>query len=186
MGMLLIVHLHAKKQDARDWELLREVLAILRKASNESGGSVAAGAGQLSWVFDNRTKEWSQGCSWKIVNHFLLRINLGCSYESLKALQGQNHEQEPEIPRMGPNKNAFETAPGHISTPPTSDLDSASTAVGFNESLGNTLGANTAETGVTGSHTGQPTGKYHFSVDILASVDFDPLGSCLEGHGQQA
>lgn len=66
MGMLLIVHLHgqpeelpshSKEQDEEDWELVRDVVAILRQAAGENGGSVAAeSANILSAIYDIRTQ----------------------------------------------------------------------------------------------------------------------------------
>ena len=195
MGMLLVVHLHgysddksrySKKQNASDWELLRELIVILRKASTENGGSVAAeSANVLGSIFANRNKKrkFRSGLSsCRITIPYFGSITV---VPTNKAMQYEDKEKECDTPRVWPSHDEVSARPSHqIYTPPTSDLDGTSNIVGSNESSENTPGRYISENSFA-SQMAQSMEEYQFTVDPPGSVEFNPFGAFLDESGRQ-
>lgn len=137
MGMLLIIHLHghstelpdhSKEQDEKDWELVRDVVMILRQAAAESGGSVASeSANILGAIYDTRTQmgNWASSATCKITVPYFGTITVGAGTKFLRpSSKDQRHEDSSPQERTGLSKPIV----GQPYTPPMSDRDGSSVA----------------------------------------------------------
>ncbi|KAJ5578160.1 uncharacterized protein N7459_007124 [Penicillium hispanicum] len=131
MGMLLILHLngyseespgHSQEQDEQDWRLVGEVVKILRKASSESGGSVAAESSKiLGAIFDSRAdkKRWSMTNSCQISVPYFGTITVGAG----AFVRPQNAGVPSPLVSCTSSSNH---SPDQLYTPPLSDPDGIS------------------------------------------------------------
>ncbi|KAJ5752973.1 hypothetical protein N7520_009890 [Penicillium odoratum] len=155
MGMLLVVHLHgyseespdhSKEEDERDWELVGDLVAILRQAAAESGGSVAAeSANILGEMYNCRLEkgDWDLATSCKITVPYFGTITVGAG---AKFASPRKKGQVPGVPGPEPSTSSQKT-PSQLYTPPLSDPDCASTV---------TNNSHTPVAGVTGGYRSQP------------------------------
>ncbi|KAJ5627896.1 hypothetical protein N7490_010124 [Penicillium lividum] len=155
MGMLLLVHLHgyseespdhSKEEDERDWELVGDLVAILRQAAAVSGGSVAAeSANILGEMHKCRLErgDWDLATSCKITVPYFGTITVGAG---AKFASPRKIGQVPGVPGLEPSTSSQKT-PSQPYTPPLSDPDCASTV---------TNNSHTPVAGVTGGYSSQP------------------------------
>lgn len=194
MGMLLIVHLYgysddksrySKKQDASDWELLRELISILRKTSAQKGGSVAAeSANVLGSMLANRSKKRrnanSSKSACKITIPYFGSITV---VPTKRALQAPTSENETGTARLWPSDHQMSAQnSSQIYTPPMSDRGAASAAAGCADSSDPTPGA---EAGLA-SQANEPTDEYCFTVDQTENMDSNPFGLFADANGYQS
>lgn len=166
MGMLLIVHLHgqseelsthSKEQDEKDWELVRDVVAILRQAAAESGGSVAAeSANILGAIYDTRTQRenWTSSATCKITVPYFGTITVGAG---TKFLRPKSKDQNPDNTSPRESTPSSKQTPGPLYTPPMSDPEGRSAA------SSDIMNGVTPAAGVDGAQYGRP--------ELLPGVD---------------
>ncbi|KAJ6120601.1 hypothetical protein N7523_004881 [Penicillium sp. IBT 18751x] len=182
MGMLLIVHLHSysedspdhsKEQDDRDWELVRDVVTILRQAAAESGGSVAAeSANILGAIFDTRTqqKDWTPPATCQVTVPYFGTITVGAGTNLLRPKsKDQNFGAPSPVAAAHPSKRTA----SQLFTPPMSDPEALSTNA---ETIDDTTGPD-----VLGSDfSTQPLiPGDEFGTSTLFTGLFDDLGQCM-------
>lgn len=137
MGMLLVVHLHdrseepsshSKEQDEKDWELMRDVVAILRQAAAEPGGSVAAeSANILGAIYDTRTQKenWTSSATCKITVPYFGTIIVGAG---TKFLRPKSEDQHLDYTCPPESTTSSKQTPTALYTPPLSVPEGASAA----------------------------------------------------------
>jgi len=135
MCMLLIVHLHGysedspdhnKEQDEKDWELVRDVVTILRQAAAESGGSVAAeSANILGAIFDTRTQRqnWTSSATCKVTVPYFGTITVGAGAKLLRP-KGKERNTGAQSPLAAANSSKRTSS--QLFTPPMSDPEASS------------------------------------------------------------
>ncbi|KAJ5682338.1 hypothetical protein N7462_005503 [Penicillium macrosclerotiorum] len=171
MGMLLIVHLHGqseessepnKTRDEQDWKLVGEVVGILREASSECGGSVAAeSANILGAIFHTRSQKrnWTSLATCKVTVPYFGTITVGAGAKFLRP-----KDQDPGIPNPLPSATASsKPSPNQLCTPPISDSDGASTC------HSNTMNPNTPILGANGA-TGYPLQPLSQGDDLVPNT----------------
>jgi hypothetical protein len=183
MGMLLIVHLHGysedssdhgKEQDEKDWELVRDVVTILRQAAAESGGSVAAeSANILGAIFDTRTQRqnWTSSMSCKVTVPYFGTITVGAGAKLLRQKSNDRNDGAPNP--LAPANSSTQTA-SQLCTPPMSDPEASS--INTDTITGDTPIAGTMGAGFSS----QPlmTGD-DFGTNTLFTGLFDDLGQYM-------
>jgi hypothetical protein len=153
MGMLLIVHLHgysedspdhSKEQDDKDWELVRDVVSILRQAAAESGGSVAAeSANILGAIFDTRAQKenWNSLATCKVTVPYFGTITVGAGTNLLRP---KSKDQNVGVPSPAVATNPSKRTASQLFTPPMSDPEASSInadTINDKNDGGGTLGA---------------------------------------------
>lgn len=153
MGMLLIVHLHgysedspdhSKEQDYKDWELVLDVVSILRQAAAESGGSVAAeSANILGAIFDTRAlkKNWNSSATCKVTVPYFGTITVGAGTNLLRP---KSKDQNAGAPSPAVTTNPSKRTASQLFTPPMSDPEASginADTINDNHPGGVTLGA---------------------------------------------
>ena len=182
MGMLLIVHLHgysedspdhSKEQDDKDWELVRDVVTILRQAAAESGGSVAAeSANILGAIFDTRTqqKNWTSSATCKVTVPYFGTITVGAGTNLLRP---KSKDQNVGAPSLVAAANASKRTASQLFTPPMSDPEASSINA---DTIDNTSGPDAL--GADFSTQPLMTGD-EFGTSTLFTGLFDDLGQYM-------
>ncbi|KAJ5902088.1 hypothetical protein N7495_002616 [Penicillium taxi] len=138
LGLLMILHLigyseespdYDPAQDECDWNLIGEVIQILRQAASQSGGSVAAeSANILSQIYESRNKARNISCmnSCKIsVPYFgTITASAGAKFIQRQKMNVNTGESSPSTSATLSSK----PTPTQIYTPPLSNPDLGSTA----------------------------------------------------------
>lgn len=168
MAMLLIVHLmghsqespeHSKTQDQDDWQLVGEIVGILRQAAAESRSSVAAESAHiLGEIFDSRDQErnWSPAMTCRVTVPYFgtITVGAGSKLSRCKSRGQETHVpgSDPLMPAVSPSKQT----PTQTFTPPISDpgVTSNSSADNLSTSLSGTSFAIPQDDPAIGNLTG--------------------------------
>lgn len=192
MGMLLIVQLHgyseespdhSQKQDEKDWELVRDVVTILRQAAAESGGSVAAeSANILGAIFDTRTqqKNWTSSATCKITVPYFGTITVGAGTKFLRPKSKDQNDRNAGVPSPLATASSSKQTPSQLFTPPMSDPDGASTAHA-NAMNGNTPIPGAVEAGYS---TQTLASRELYTMNTFAGLESNAFTGLFDDFGQ--
>ncbi|KAJ5937868.1 hypothetical protein N7454_004210 [Penicillium verhagenii] len=194
MGMLLILHLngyseespdYSKAEDERDWELVRELIAIFRQAAAQSGGSVAAESANIfsemyRCRFQKDKENWDPAASCKITIPYFgtITVGAGAKFSALR----QKGQQAPTVSIQGDPSLCTaisQKTPTQLYTPPFSDPDCVSNAPN------NTSSGHTPVTESTDSYSSQslPTNG-DITANPFAGLEVNPFSGLFDDIGQ--